>query len=106
VSRARWLARELGPPLAGIVGTIAVWAVVAATTTTDAIPSPAIVWDAFVAGVRDGTLVEAAIKTLLRLAFSFVIAVALGVALGFLLALHEFARRSSPGCRWPWCGSA
>jgi NitT/TauT family transport system permease protein len=94
VSRARWLARELGPPLAGIVGTIAVWAVVAATTTTDAIPSPAIVWDAFVAGVRDGTLVEAAIKTLLRLAFSFVIAVALGVALGFLLALHEFARRA------------
>ena len=94
MSRARWLARELGPPLAGIAGTIALWSIVAAATSTDAIPSPAVVWDAFIAGVRDGSLVDGAVKTLMRLAFSFVVAVALGVAIGFLLALNEFARRA------------
>lgn len=94
VSRARWLARELGPPLTGIVGTIAVWAVIAAATTTQAIPSPEAVWSAFLAGMRDGSIPEAAVKTLIRLTFSFVAAVALGVALGLGLALHEFARRA------------
>jgi NitT/TauT family transport system permease protein len=52
------------------------------------------VWDAFVAGIRDGSLLDAAVKTLIRLAFSFAVAVALGVALGFILALNEFARRA------------
>ena len=56
VSRARWLAKELGPPLAGIAGAVAVWAIVAATTSSAAIPSPAVVWEAFVDGVRDGTI--------------------------------------------------
>ena len=51
-------------------------------------------WDAFVAGMRDGTIPEAAIKTLIRLTFSFVVAVALGVALGLGLAFNEFARRA------------
>jgi NitT/TauT family transport system permease protein len=94
VSRARWLAKELGPPLTGIAAAIAVWAVVAATTSSAAIPSPAVVWGAFVDGVRDGSIPEAAVKTLIRLAFSFVVAVAIGVALGLGLALNEFARRS------------
>ena len=94
MSRARWLAKELGPPLVGIAGVIVVWAVVAAATETAAIPSPAVVWSAFIEGVRDGSIPEAAIKTLIRLAFSFVVAVALGVALGLGLALHEFTRRA------------
>ena len=94
MSRARWLARELGPPLTGIVGAIVVWAIVAAATSSSAIPSPASVWQAFVDGVRDGSIPEAAVKTLIRLGFSFVVAVALGVALGLGLALNEFARRS------------
>jgi sulfonate transport system permease protein len=94
VSRARWLAKELGPPLAGIAGAIVVWAIVAATTSSAAIPSPAVVWEAFLDGVRDGSIPEAAVKTLIRLAFSFVVAVAFGVALGLGLALNEFARRS------------
>jgi NitT/TauT family transport system permease protein len=94
VSRARWLAEELGPPLAGIAGAIAVWALVAAATDSSAIPSPAVVWSAFLEGVRNGTIPEAAAKTLIRLAFSFVVAVAIGVALGLALALNEFARRA------------
>jgi sulfonate transport system permease protein len=94
VSRARWLGRELGPPLVGIAGVVVAWAVVAASTQTSTIPSPAAVWSAFVAGVRDGSIPDAALKTLIRLAFSFAVAVALGVALGFLLALNEFARRA------------
>ena len=44
--------------------------------------------------MRDGTIPEAAIKTLIRLTFSFVVAVVLGVALGLGLAFNEFARRA------------
>jgi sulfonate transport system permease protein len=94
VSRARWLARELGPPLTGIAAAIAVWAAIAAATSSAAIPSPALVWQAFLDGVRDGSIPTAAAKTLIRLAFSFVVAVAFGVALGLGLALNEFARRA------------
>jgi len=91
VSRARWLAEELGPPLAGVAGVIAI---VAAVTDSTAIPSPSVVWSAFLDGIRDGTLTDAAIKTLIRLAFSFVVAVVFGTALGLALALNGFARRA------------
>ncbi|HTG47838.1 MAG TPA: ABC transporter permease subunit [Actinomycetota bacterium] len=94
MSRARWLAREIVPPLVGIAGVVAIWALVAATTSSSAIPSPAVVWSAFLAGMRDGSLPEAALKTLIRLAFSFVVAVALGVVLGIVLALNGLARRA------------
>lgn len=94
MSRARWAAREFGPPLAGIAGAILVWALVAAATDTSSIPSPATVWSAFLTGLRDGSIPEAALKTLLRLAFSFATAVVVGVALGLGLALNEFARRA------------
>jgi NitT/TauT family transport system permease protein len=94
MSPARWVAKEIGPPLAGIVGLLVGWAVIAAVTTTDAIPSPAAVWGAVVDGVRDGTLLEATWRTLFRLAFSFTVAVPVGTAIGVGLALHEFTRRS------------
>jgi ABC-type nitrate/sulfonate/bicarbonate transport system permease component len=66
----RRIAHELGPPLAGIAGLIAVWAAVAALTTSDGVPSPLETWQAFVAGMSDGTIPEATIKTLTRLVFS------------------------------------
>ncbi len=94
MSRARWVGSELGPPLAGIAGLLVVWAVLAAVTTTTSIPSPSDVWRTFVDGVRDGTLLEATWKTLVRLAFSFGVAIVLGTATGVALALNEFARRS------------
>jgi NitT/TauT family transport system permease protein len=94
MSRARWVGRELGPPVAGIVAVVVLWALVAATTSTSAIPSPPAVWRAFVTGMRDGSIPEATAKTLVRLAFSFVVAIALGTALGVGMALNEFARRS------------
>jgi NitT/TauT family transport system permease protein len=71
-----------------------VWAVVAAAVDTPSLPSPASVWTALVDGVRNGTIPEAAAKTLIRLAVSFVIAVAIGATLGVLLALNLFARRA------------
>ncbi|MGZ4131895.1 MAG: ABC transporter permease [Actinomycetota bacterium] len=87
--------REEGlPPLVGIGGVLVVWSLLAATTSSTTIPSPASVWSAFVAGLRDGTILEATGRTLLRLAFSFVVAVVLGVALGVLLAVNGFARRA------------
>jgi sulfonate transport system permease protein len=94
VSRARWVARELGPPLAGITGLLVVWALVAAVTTTASIPSPADVWRAFLDGMRDGSIPEATAKTLIRLAFSFAVSIVVGTGIGVALALNEFARRS------------
>ncbi len=88
------LAKELGPPLAGVAGLLLVWAIVAAFVSPATVPSPAEVWSAFTRGVSDGTIPEAAAKTLLRLAFSFVVSIVIGTALGFGLALNEFARRS------------
>jgi len=90
----RRLVRELAPPLAGLAGLIVVWAIVAALTSSRAIPSPAAVWSAFVRGMSNGTIPRAAVKTLIRLVFSFAVSIVVGTALGFVLALNEFARRS------------
>src|SRR3954453_23982287 len=92
----RRLAHEVLPPLAGIVGLIVVWAVVAATTWSASIPSALAGWDPLIDGLRDAPTQEAAVKMLVRLAFSFVVAVLLGTGLGVLLALNEFARRAIP----------
>jgi NitT/TauT family transport system permease protein len=94
MSRARWVARELGPILAGVVGLVVAWALVAAVVDSSSLPSPLAVWRAFLDGLRTGTIQEAAAKTLIRLAFSFAVAIALGTAIGFGMALNEFARRS------------
>ncbi len=89
----RW-ASELGPPLLGVGVLLLVWAVVAATTETRSIPGPAEVWTSLQHGFTDGGFVEATIKTLIRLAFSFAAALVIGTALGLLLASFELARRS------------
>jgi NitT/TauT family transport system permease protein len=94
VSRARRVAKELAPPLTGIAGAIAIWAIAAAAVDSPSLPSPLAVWSAFVDGMADGTIPEAALKTLIRLAFSFAVAVGIGVTLGLALALNEFARRA------------
>ena len=89
----RW-AGELGPPVIGVITLLVVWALVAAATSTSAIPSPAQTWSAVRDGISDGTIPEATVKTLLRLAFSFVVALAIGTALGLVLSSFELARRS------------
>src|SRR5438128_3577734 len=94
VSRARWLVEELGPPLAGVAGLLAIWAIVAAVTDSAGIPAPSVVWSAFLNGVREGPLPDAAGKTRSRLAFSFAVAVVSGTALGLALALNGVARRA------------
>jgi NitT/TauT family transport system permease protein len=94
VPRVTRIAREVWPPLVGIAGLLLVWAAAAAVTTSSSIPSPAAVWEAFLEGIRSGTLLDATWRTLVRLAFSFTVAVALGTAIGVGLALHEFTRRS------------
>jgi NitT/TauT family transport system permease protein len=85
---------EVGPPIVGVVAVVVLWAVVAAVTDTNAIPSPAAVWGAFLDGVRDGTIPEATLKTLIRLAFAFALSIAIGALVGAGMALNEFARRS------------
>jgi NitT/TauT family transport system permease protein len=90
----RRLAKELGPPLAGVAGLLLIWTIVASMVGSSTVPSPSEVWSAFARGVSNGDIPEAAAKTLLRLAFSFVVSILIGTALGFGLALNEFARRS------------
>jgi NitT/TauT family transport system permease protein len=90
----RRVAKEVGPPLAGVAGLIVVWAIVAAFASSKVVPSPAEVWSAFARGMSNGTIPRAAVKTLIRLLFSFVISIVIGTALGFALALNEFARRA------------
>jgi NitT/TauT family transport system permease protein len=90
----RRLGRELGPPLAGVAGLLIVWAVVSSFAARDVVPSPAQVWRAFSSGVSDGTIPEAAVKTMIRLAFSFAASIVIGGVLGAALTLNEFARRS------------
>ena len=87
-------AREIGPPLAGILGLIVVWWVASALTDSAAFPSPAAVWKAFVHGMQNGTIPRAAAKTLIRLAFSFAMAIVIGTLIGVGLALNGFARRA------------
>jgi NitT/TauT family transport system permease protein len=77
-----------------VAALLVVWAAVAAATSSPSLPSPLDVWRAFRRGVSDGTIPEAALKTMIRLAFSFAISIAIGTALGVGLALNEFARRS------------
>ena len=89
----RW-ASELGPPLLGIVVLVIVWAIVAAATDTTSIPSPADVWTALRDGFADGVLIEATVKSLIRLAFSFAAALVIGTALGLILSAFELVRRS------------
>ena len=86
MSRARWVAREIGPALAGVAGLVVIWAVVAALVDSSSLPSPLEVWRAFLDGLRAGTIQEAAAKTLIRLAFSFAVAIAIGTAIGFGLS--------------------
>ncbi|MEA2551504.1 MAG: sulfonate transport system permease protein [Actinomycetota bacterium] len=92
--RAKRLRSELTPPLAGIVGLILLWALLAALTSTRSIPSPADAWRALWHGVANRSLTTAAAKTLVRLAFGFGVSIVIGTALGFVLALNEFARRA------------
>ena len=94
MSRARWVLKEVGPPLAGLVALIVLWAGAASLTSSGGIASPLAVWKAFRSGVADGTIPTAAGKTLLRLAFSFAVSIVAGTAIGAGLALSEFARRS------------
>lgn len=89
----RW-ASELGPPLLGIAALVLLWAIVAAATDTSSFPGPAEVWTSLRDGFTDGGFVEATLKTLIRLAFSFAAALVIGTALGLFLSASELARRS------------
>jgi NitT/TauT family transport system permease protein len=77
-----------------VAGLIVVWAIVAAVADTSSLPGPAEVWTSLRNGFSDGVFVEATVKTLIRLAFSFAAALVIGTALGLILSASELARRS------------
>jgi NitT/TauT family transport system permease protein len=71
-----------------------VWVLVSAATSPSTLPSPVAVWNALRRGVSDGTITHAALRTMIRLTFSFGASIVIGTALGAGLALNGFARRS------------
>lgn len=89
----RW-AGELGPPLLGIAALLVVWGAAAALTHTSSVPGPGEAWNALRSGFADGTIPEATLKSLVRLAFSFSAALVVGTVLGLMLSAFELARRS------------
>ena len=94
--RARSIGRQVWPVLLTLAVVIAVWAILAEAGiwSPHVLPSPAKVWSSFWRHVRDGTIPEAAGKTLLRLAFGFGVSIAIGTLIGFVLTASSFARRS------------
>lgn len=86
--------RDVLRPLAGVAILLGAWAVVAALTSTPSIPTPVATWRALVRGIDDGTIPEAALKTSIRLAFAFAVAVGMGTLLGVGLALNPLARQA------------
>jgi NitT/TauT family transport system permease protein len=94
--RGRSVARQVWP-LALVLGVLlALWWALAAAGIWDrnVLPSPAGVWSSLWRHVADGSIPEAAGKTLLRLAFGFAVAMLFGTLLGIGLAASSFARRS------------
>jgi NitT/TauT family transport system permease protein len=89
----RW-ASELGWPIVGVAGVVVAWAVIATATETPSIPGPLATWDALRDGFTDGPFLEATVKSVIRLAFSFVVAIVIGTAIGLALSASEPVRRS------------
>jgi NitT/TauT family transport system permease protein len=94
MSGSGWRARDVVRPLAGIAVLLVVWAGLAAVTSTPSIPSPLATWRALVHGFEDGSILEAALKTSIRLAFAFGVAIVIGSLLGVGLALSSLARQA------------
>jgi NitT/TauT family transport system permease protein len=89
-----WRARDVTRPLGGVAVLLVAWAVLAAVTSTSSIPTPLATWRALVRGFEDGSIPEAALKTSIRLAFAFTVAIGVGTLIGVALALSELMRQA------------
>ena len=97
MNRGACLVRELAPPIVGHRRPSSlVWAVRGGRiTSSPSLPSPASVWRRAASRASPtGRSLEATVLTLVRLAFSFAVAVVVGTLLGVALALSEFPRRA------------
>ncbi len=95
MSRVRWVAREAGPLLAAIGAVLLVWTVIYLTGILGHrfLPSPLAVWRSLRGHIADGSIPTAALKTLIRLTFSFGVSIVFGTLIGFGLVASNFARR-------------
>lgn len=84
-------------PLVSIVSLLAVWALIAAVVQNRYLPSPAEVYQAFVAALVSGELVANVTITLGRVLASFVLAMVIGSAIGILLGRSAGADRFFDG---------
>ena len=90
---------ELGPrlwPIASLAGLIAIWAVAAVLAQSDLLPSPAETFRAMLREVELGYFQHLGI-TLARVATAFLIAMAIGAAIGIALGMNARADRIFSG---------
>lgn len=97
MSRPKQLIAQIWPRVAIIAAILLVWWIVYATEVYDRVllPSPASVWEAFTANLTGtGGLLEAAERSVLRLAIGMAAAVAVGTLIGLWVASSKVVQRS------------
>ncbi len=77
--------------LLSIVLLIGLWSIVAVTINDNALPTPSAVWAAMVVEWRAGDLVFHLSMTLMRVALAFIVAMAIGSAIGIFLGMKPAA---------------
>jgi NitT/TauT family transport system permease protein len=94
--RWRKAARLIVPSLLAIVVVVVVWWAISTTSFFDdtLLPSPGQVWDSLTEHWADGTIPEAALKSLIRLAFGMALAIVVGTLLGMAMAARTWVQRS------------
>jgi NitT/TauT family transport system permease protein len=90
---ARAFLRRASPILSTAL-LIGVWGVIAEILRSGLFPGPLEVGRALVAATREGTLVRAVLVSAARLVFGYVVALAIGVPLGLVLARVPLLKRS------------
>lgn len=90
-SGLRWM-----QPILGAVGLIALWAIANGLELVDPVllPSPLQSWQAFVAGMAEGTLAHDFLRTITRTILSFAIATVVAVPIGVVLGSSDRLYRS------------
>jgi NitT/TauT family transport system permease protein len=85
--------KRLAWPVLSIAVLLALWNLAALAADTRLLPGPSRVWEAFLAAVESGALVHHVAVTLARVGASFLVAMAIGGAIGLALGRSPFGNR-------------
>jgi NitT/TauT family transport system permease protein len=85
--------KRLAWPVLSIAVLFALWSLAALAADTRLLPGPSRVWEAFLVAVESGALVHHVAVTLARVGASFLVAMAIGGAIGFALGRSPLGNR-------------